>query len=105
MTPAALPAAAERLRGQLLMHRAGDPREALSKEIMLVELDRLDDPFDRNADPTHVTASAIVVGDRGIVLHRHRRLLRWMQPGGHLDPGRPRPRRSSGNASRRRDWR
>ena len=52
-----------------------------------MELGRLEDPFDRNADPTHVTASAIVVGDRGIVLHRHRRLLRWMQPGGHLDPG------------------
>ncbi len=38
-------------------------------------------------DPTHVTASAIVVGPRGVLLHRHRKLGRWMQPGGHLDPG------------------
>jgi 8-oxo-dGTP pyrophosphatase MutT (NUDIX family) len=76
-----------RLRSELLDHRAADPRESLSKEIILVELDRLDRPFDRTADPTHVTASAIAVGDRGVVLHRHRRLLRWMQPGGHLDPG------------------
>ncbi len=44
-------------------------------------------PFDREADPTHVTASGIVVGPRGVVLHRHRRLGRWLQPGGHLDPG------------------
>jgi 8-oxo-dGTP pyrophosphatase MutT (NUDIX family) len=71
----------------LVEHRAADPRESLSKDIMLVELGRLGRPFDRTADPTHVTASAIVVGDRGVVLHRHRRLLRWMQPGGHLDPG------------------
>jgi 8-oxo-dGTP pyrophosphatase MutT (NUDIX family) len=76
-----------RLRDQLRHHRAGDPREALSIEIMLSELDRLERPFDRTADLTHVTASAVVVGDRGVILHRHRRLLRWMQPGGHVDPG------------------
>jgi len=68
-------------------HRPADPREALSLAIMAVELDRLDRPFDRAADPTHVTASAVVVGDRGVVLHRHRRLRRWLQPGGHVDPG------------------
>ncbi len=54
---------------------------------MLSELERLDRPFDEHDDPTHVTASAIVVGPRGVVLHRHRRLHRWMQPGGHIDPG------------------
>ncbi len=77
----------DRLRGQLRHYRAGDPREALSVEIMLSELDRLERPFDRMADLTHVTASGVVVGRRGVVLHRHRRLRRWMQPGGHLDPG------------------
>jgi len=54
---------------------------------MLVELARLAHPFDERADPTHVTASAIVVGDRGVVLHRHRRLHRWLQPGGHIEAG------------------
>ena len=34
-----------------------------------------------------MTASAVVVGTRGTVLHRHKRLGRWMQPGGHIDPG------------------
>jgi 8-oxo-dGTP pyrophosphatase MutT (NUDIX family) len=54
---------------------------------MAAELERLERPFDEDADLTHVTASAIVVGPRGVVLHRHRRLHRWMQPGGHIDPG------------------
>lgn len=54
---------------------------------MLDELERLAHPFDEDQDPTHVTASAIIVGRRGVVLHRHRRLHRWMQPGGHIDPG------------------
>lgn len=35
----------------------------------------------------HVTASAIVTGPRGVVLHRHKRLGLWLQPGGHVDRG------------------
>ena len=27
------------------------------------------------------------MGTRGTVLHLHKRLGRWMQPGGHIDPG------------------
>jgi 8-oxo-dGTP pyrophosphatase MutT (NUDIX family) len=68
-------------------HRPGDEREARSQSVMLAELERLDHPFDEDADLTHVTASAIVVGPRGVVLHRHRRLHRWMQPGGHVETG------------------
>jgi 8-oxo-dGTP pyrophosphatase MutT (NUDIX family) len=68
-------------------HRVADRREDLSRAIMLAELERLDRPFDEDADLTHVTASAIVVGPSGVVLHRHRRLHRWLQPGGHLEPG------------------
>ncbi len=62
-------------------------REIASRERFLAELDRLDDPFDRDADPVHVTGSAIVTGPRGVVLHLHKRLGIWMQPGGHVDPG------------------
>lgn len=75
------------VRAVVEQHRVADEREALSREIILAELDRLRRPFDQHADPTHLTASAVVVGDRGVVLHRHRRLHRWLQPGGHLDPG------------------
>jgi 8-oxo-dGTP pyrophosphatase MutT (NUDIX family) len=68
-------------------HVPGDEREARARLAVLEALARLRRPFDRDADPTHVTASAVVVGTRGVLLHRHRRLHRWLQPGGHLDPG------------------
>lgn len=76
-----------RLRHDLAAHRAGDEREARSLQRMLAELDRLPAPLDRAADPVHVTASAVVVSRRGTVLHLHKRLGRWLQPGGHLEPG------------------
>jgi len=66
---------------------AATPREVRSRAQFLVELDRLTDPLDRNADPVHVTGSAIVVGPRGTVLHWHKRIGGWLQPGGHVDPG------------------
>jgi len=64
-----------------------DPAERRSIERTIVELDRLEDPFDQGADPVHVTGSAIVVGPRGIVLLKHKRLGLWLQPGGHVDAG------------------
>ena len=70
----------------LATHRAADEREERSLASILEALAVLPRPFDRHADLTHVTASAIVVGPRGVLLHQHRRLHRWLQPGGHLDP-------------------
>ena len=64
-----------------------DGREARSRHRMLVALGRLERPFDRHADPTHVTGSAVVVGPAGVLLHLHKRLGMWLQPGGHLEPG------------------
>ena len=68
-------------------HRPDDAREERARETILAALTTLERPFDRHADLAHVTASAVVVGPRGVLLHRHRRLHRWLQPGGHLDPG------------------
>ena len=62
-------------------------REVDSRGQFLAELDRLADPFSRDADPVHVTGSAIVTGPRGTVLHWHKRLGGWLQPGGHIDAG------------------
>jgi 8-oxo-dGTP pyrophosphatase MutT (NUDIX family) len=45
----------------------------------------LSDPCFEHANLTHVTASGIIVGPRGIVLHRHRILGTWVAPGGHID--------------------
>lgn len=64
---------------------AGDDGGAAAEALRLLQA--LPEPLTATADPTHVTASAIVVGPRGVLLHHHRRLERWMQPGGHLDAG------------------
>ncbi len=80
-------AATEDLRALVEGHEPASPREAAAREQFLTELDRLDAPCDEHAGPTHVTASGIVVGRRGTVLHLHKRLGIWMQPGGHIDAG------------------
>ena len=57
---------------------------------MLELLESADSPFDRDLfSPGHFTASGFVVSpDRGaVLLVHHRRLERWLQPGGHVDPG------------------
>jgi 8-oxo-dGTP pyrophosphatase MutT (NUDIX family) len=64
-----------------------DQRELESIERILLELDRLEDPCSEHADPVHLTASGIVVSERGVLLLKHRRLGIWVQPGGHIDAG------------------
>jgi 8-oxo-dGTP pyrophosphatase MutT (NUDIX family) len=76
-----------RIRADVAARVAVDQREAQSVERFLHHYDRLEAPFDIDADPVHVTASGIVVGPRGVLLHEHRRLGIWLQPGGHIDPG------------------
>jgi 8-oxo-dGTP pyrophosphatase MutT (NUDIX family) len=75
------------VRAALLARAPVDERERTSIDRFLVELQRLAHPFDEHADPVHVTGSAIVLGPRGVLLLRHRRLGIWLQPGGHLDAG------------------
>ena len=77
----------DQLRRQIVARNAVDERETVSLARFLAEFDQLDHPFDEESNPTHVTASAVVVGLRGVVLHRHKRLGIWLQPGGHIDSG------------------
>lgn len=68
-------------------HQPCDDREALSIAEFIAVAPLLGAPFDEHSNITHVTASAIVVGTRGVVLHLHKRLGLWLQPGGHIDAG------------------
>ncbi len=77
----------EAVRWAVTARHPCDARERRSRARILAEFDRLPRPFDRRADPVHVTASGIVVSVRGTLLHRHKVMGAWMQPGGHLDPG------------------
>ena len=75
------------VRAEVDAHRPGDEREAGARTRIVAALGRLARPFDEHASTEHVTASAVVVGGRGTVLHLHKRLGRWLQPGGHLHAG------------------
>ncbi|WP_051063238.1 NUDIX hydrolase [Ilumatobacter nonamiensis] len=77
----------ERLRADVAARDPLDRREEESIGRFLTELDALAEPLSQQSDTTHVTGSAIVVGPRGVVLHKHRRLGIWLQPGGHVDAG------------------
>lgn len=81
-------AAGDALHRQLAAHRPADPAEDRSLTRTRAMIAWLPAPLDEHADPAHVTGSAIVwAPDGAVLLHRHKRLHRWMQPGGHLDPG------------------
>lgn len=76
------------LYDEVAAHPPGDDREAWSRRRILALLTWLPRPLDQQADPIHVTGSAIVHDGAGrVLLHRHKRLGRWLQPGGHLDAG------------------
>jgi len=70
-------------------HTPIDAREERSISEFLRIVPTLVDPCNKHADPTHITASAIVVSDthgvEQVVLHKHKRLGLWLQPGGHID--------------------
>lgn len=61
-----------------------DAREQASKKLVLAGL-AMPRPFSELADPTHVTASSIVIGPEGVLLHLHKKLHLWLQPGGHIE--------------------
>ncbi len=64
-----------------------DDVEAAMIVEFLARYDELTEPFSETADLVHVTGSAIVIGPRGVVLLKHRRLGLWLQPGGHIEAG------------------
>jgi 8-oxo-dGTP pyrophosphatase MutT (NUDIX family) len=73
----------------LSVHQPIDAREAADLLEIVEFVARHPDPFDRRIPEGHLTGSALVVsrnGDR-VLLLRHRKLQRWLQPGGHADPG------------------
>ena len=77
----------EDLRQQLQRLTPVDAREDLSLSLTLDRLTWPGDPFSETENDHHVTASSFVISSRGVILHRHRRLGIWVQPGGHVDAG------------------
>jgi len=73
----------------LAAHTPADEKEVLDLARIRAFVASHHDPFDRRILAGHLTGSALVLsatGDRVLLLH-HRKLDRWLQPGGHADPG------------------
>jgi 8-oxo-dGTP pyrophosphatase MutT (NUDIX family) len=71
----------------LARYRAGHPEEAACVERVRALVEGHPDCFERTCLPGHVTASAWVLspGRERFLLVHHRKLGRWLQPGGHAD--------------------
>lgn len=77
------------LADALARHVPADAEEARDRAAIAAFVARHERPFDRAIPEGHLTGSAITVshdGARVLLLH-HRKLDRWLQPGGHGDPG------------------
>ena len=75
------------LRAQLLAHAQADPTQGALAQDFIALLDDAADPFVRARLAGHFTGSAWLVsadGRRALLMH-HRKLERWLQPGGHAD--------------------
>lgn len=68
-----------------LPYDAGD-RASLEETILFLQSCR--DPFSRSTTGGHITVSAVLVDHRlaYVLLLWHRKLGRWLQPGGHCEP-------------------
>jgi 8-oxo-dGTP pyrophosphatase MutT (NUDIX family) len=78
------------LKARLLAHAPSDAEEAEYRERMLALCDVAGDPFSRaHFVPGHFTASSFVLSPDGaaLLLIFHGKLHRWLQPGGHVEPG------------------
>ena len=75
------------LRAQLESYRTSDPDELVHRSEMITFLDNHPDCLFRTQLLGHFTASALVVNveDETVLLIHHRKLDKWLQPGGHAD--------------------
>ena len=85
----ALSARIRRVRQIVRAHSAADELERTSVEETTALLDAAADPFARTTRPGHVTGSAIVLDKSAdqVLLVWHAALRRYLQPGGHSEPG------------------
>jgi len=79
----------QRVAALLAAHVPADAKEAGDLQVVARMLADASDIMSPAHAPGHVTGSALVVdaGSGRFLLHRHRTLGRWLQVGGHADPG------------------
>lgn len=77
------------LLAQLAAYDASDEQESELVARLARFVEQEQNPFDRSTPHGHLTGSAWIVDvefERVLLVH-HGKLERWLQPGGHLEPG------------------
>ncbi|MEO8359654.1 MAG: NUDIX domain-containing protein, partial [Vicinamibacteria bacterium] len=77
------------LQQALSEHKAAEPREEMDRIRMAAFAKAHPNPFDRAIVEGHFTGSGLVISEDGasVLLLHHIKLQRWLQPGGHGEPG------------------
>lgn len=78
----------------LTRYRPAEPRQRqreLREEFLTHCRQHPRDGWSRDCRPAHLTASSLICSTDGdaVVLVFHRKLQRWLQTGGHIEPGDP----------------
>jgi 8-oxo-dGTP pyrophosphatase MutT (NUDIX family) len=83
-----MPAAAPVISLVHILHDDSDGELVKSLDLILHLLRLTPEPFSRaQFAPGHITCSGLVIAPDGdLLLVHHRRLDRWLQPGGHVEP-------------------
>jgi 8-oxo-dGTP pyrophosphatase MutT (NUDIX family) len=78
----------EEIQKALRSHLPLDGKEARDLQAMRRYAGELAAPTSRDQPEAHFTASALVVDPSGehVALIHHRKIGRWLQPGGHVEP-------------------
>ncbi len=79
---------AGQLIAALAYHATSDAEEEAALLKILKFLSLSAEPFSRANPEGHITGSAVIgrIDGSAFLLIRHRKLERWLQPGGHTDP-------------------
>ncbi|AWB93144.1 NUDIX hydrolase [Aeromicrobium chenweiae] len=79
----------EDAHGVLARWVAPDTEQERLRQVYLAHLDAHPDAMSRDCHPDHLTASLVIVSadHSRVLLTLHRRIKRWLQTGGHCEPG------------------
>ena len=75
----------DRLDALLAAVVPADDKEQADLALMKAQLGLLPAPLSRSQPAAHFTGSAVVTDGRRVALVHHRKLGRWLQPGGHVE--------------------
>ncbi len=76
----------ERLDALLAAVVPADDKERADLALMQAQCTLLPEPLSRSQPAAHFTGSAVVSDGTRVALVQHRKLGRWLQPGGHVEP-------------------